>query len=348
MSYYGKYVNCNPYAIYCWGKEQDKDFQAIWVSDSDMEGEITVKYRSLRFYYYLRTSAILIINTRPGVDVKKRKGQFYIQTWHAALDVKMIEKDAEGALDPKYVLKAKRDSRQIDLLLAGCGFQAQCFRRNFWYQGRIAEFGAPRNDVMFHKDSVALERNVKKELGIPEDTKIVLYAPTFRNAGDLSYATSLDAYRLRDALEQRFSGNWAVVYRLHPNVNISQGFADCIIDASKLKDMQMLLLATDVLITDYSSSMFDYMPVNKPCFLYCPDFEEYTSRERKLYFSIDELPFGVYRDSIQLCDAIAHFVETDYRDAVNGFMQRTQCVEGGKASEQVWQEIEDFWNGSGK
>lgn len=340
MSYYGKHINCNPYAIYCWGKEQGKDFQAIWVSDSKMGDEITVKYRSLRFYYYLRTSAILIFNARPNVDIRKRRGQFYIQTWHSFLGFKMIEKDTRDTLDSKYVKKAKKDSKYIDLLLAGCGFRRKCFERNFWYQGKIAEFGTPRNDVLFSRNSQALARNVKKELGIPEDTKILLYAPTFRNADDLSYATSLDAHQLRDALTDKFPGDWAIVYRLHPNVKISRGFSEGIVDASSYKDMQMLLLAADVLVTDYSSVMFDFMLLNRPCFLYCPDFKEYTSKERRVYFTVDELPFGICEKSQDLYNIIRCFHEEDYHRGVDDFMQRIDSFEHGTACEQVWREID--------
>lgn len=335
MSHYGKQVNCNPYAIYEKLKTAPEKYEFVWVDNSHRTVEKSVKYRSVRFYYYLRTSRYLIFNARPNMDVQKRKGQFYIQTWHSSLGFKMIERDAEETLDAKYVKNAKKDSAYIDLLISGCRFRTDCFRRNFWYDGEIAEIGTPRNDVLFSADKDSIAENTKSRLGIERDAKIVLYAPTFRNSGNLSYATSFDADGLLKALQKRYSCKWTLVCRLHPNVVCDDIFPEGTVNASKYEDMQALLLAADFLITDYSSVMFDYMLLSKPCVLYCPDYEEYTRNERKTYFSVSELPFPMAVTNEELQTAVCELDESKYLAALNDFKRSIGSFEQGVACERI-------------
>ncbi len=92
----------------------------------------------------------------------KRKNQYYIQTWHSSLRLKQIEKDAETALPPHYIEMAKRDSQKCDLLLSGCRYSTEIFKRAFWYKGEIFEAGIPRNDVLMknneHKRKEILDK----------------------------------------------------------------------------------------------------------------------------------------------------------------------------------------------
>lgn len=335
MSYYGKHTNCNPYAIYEEIKKNNLPFECVWVDNTQKLGDKSVKYKSISFYYYIRTAHFLIFNARPNFDIKKRKQQRYIQTWHSSLGFKMIEKDAENTLDKRYVQKAKKDSTYIDLLVSGCKFRTECFRRNFWYTGEIAEVGTPRNDVLFSQEKDLIAKVSKKELGIKENTKIVLYAPTFRNSDDLSYFTSLNVNTLLSKLKNKFSGDWVLVYRLHPNVNFDNAFPQGTIDASKYKDMQALLLMADILLTDYSSVMFDFMLLNKPIFIYASDYEEYISKERNVYFSINELPFDVCTTNELLESAIGEFNNERYCIRLQNFKNKIGSFECGLASQKI-------------
>lgn len=340
MSYYGKHTNCNPYAIYEKIQKEGRPFECVWVDDSQKLGDKSVKFKSIAFYYYVRTSRFLVFNARPNFDIKKRKAQRYIQTWHSSLGFKMIEKDAEETLDPKYVKKAKKDSTYIDLLISGCKFRTECFRRNFWYDGEIAEIGTPRNDVLFSEERDSIARATKKVLGIDENKKVVLYAPTFRNSNDLSYSTSLDADLLLRELKNKLSGDWVLVYRLHPNVDLSSELPQGTIDASKYKDMQALLLAADVLLTDYSSVMFDFMLLNRPIFIYASDYEDYVSKERNVYFTINELPFDVCVSNEFLSSAIIDFSHERYQTRLREFKDKIGSFENGLASQKILEWIE--------
>ncbi|MGM9645594.1 MAG: CDP-glycerol glycerophosphotransferase family protein [Eubacteriales bacterium] len=335
MSYYGKQINCNPFAIYKEIKKSAPEYECVWVDNSLSFDEKTVRYKSVAFYYYIRTSRFLIFNARPNFDIRKRKNQRYIQTWHSFLGFKMIEKDAEDTLDAKYVKKAKKDSTYIDLLISGCKFRTDCFRRNFWYSGEIAEIGTPRNDVLFSHEKDAIIQRTKRELGVEPDTKIVMYAPTFRNSDDLSYITSLDVENLLAALQKRYPCKWQFVYRLHPNVTCYEMLPEGTINASGYNDMQSLLLTSDILITDYSSAMFDFMLLDRPCFLYCPDYDNYIINERNTYFTIEELPFIVCKTNAELCDAVSDFNDGEYKALLKEFKDRIGSFECGRASEKI-------------
>ena len=335
MSYYGKHTNCNPFAIYEEIKKNNLPFECIWVDNSKALGDKSVKHRSIAFYYYIRTSRFLVFNARPNFDIKKRKFQRYIQTWHSSLGFKMIEKDAEKTLDKKYVKKAKKDSTYIDLLISGCKYRTECFKRNFWYGGEIAEVGTPRNDVLFSQEKDMIANNTKKKLGIQENTKVVLFAPTFRNSDDISYVTSLDVNMLLSELESKFSGNWTLVYRLHPNVKLNKNILKGAINVSDYKDMQALLLMSDILLTDYSSVMFDFMLLERPIFLYAPDYEQYVSKERNVYFEINELPFDLCITNDNLMSAISTFNYEDYNKKVKLFNDKIGTFECGVASQKI-------------
>ena len=338
MSYYGKYMNCNPFAIYSYLKEHYPNYEFVWVYNGKPEEDIkTVSYRSVKYHYYIRTSGFLIFNARPGMDIKKRKNQFYIQTWHSSLGFKMIEKDAPEALGKSYIKNAIKDSKNIDLLISGCRFRSDCFRRNFWYDGEIAEVGTPRNDVLFSANAPEIVANAKTALGIGKDAKILLYAPTFRNNGDVSYAKSLNIPMLKNALREKMGGEWEIVFRLHPNVVFNDGFDPQIVNASSYNDMQALLMMADIVVTDYSSLMFDFMLLKRPCFLYCPDIEEYTKRERKMYFSFYELPFTLSKSNDELVNSISHWDAGEYMQKLNGFAESIGSFETGKACESIAQ-----------
>ena len=103
----------------------------------------------MAYYYCLATAGTIITNYRMTSDFRKRPGQIYIQTWHSSLRLKMIEKDAEASLPVHYVEMAKKDSLQLDYLLAGSEKSREIFERAFWYQGQIVNTGTPQCDILF-------------------------------------------------------------------------------------------------------------------------------------------------------------------------------------------------------
>ena len=337
-----KSYGCSPKYIteYLWREYPDK-FDIVWVFDagaqlpSDLpEGIRTVRYFSIEYLRELSTAKFIICNSRtgPGHYFSKRDGQVYIQTWHSSLRLKMIERDAADALPQSYIEAAKTDSGKIDLLLAGCGFSEDIFRRAFWYDGEIMKSGTPRCDVLLN-DTSTIRKKVFQHFGISENSKLVLYAPTFRN-NKAAQTHGLDFSLLKDSLEQSTYKHWEIGCRFHPNLAASQSPHGSI-SMSAYPDMQELLAAADCLITDYSSCMFDMALTGKPCILYAPDLSEYQANERGLYFEITELPFLVARNMDELRSIINGFDKEAYQAEINQFIGTIRNYEDGNASKRV-------------
>src|SRR5690625_1978508 len=171
---------------------------------------------SLRYFYDLCTAKVIITNFRTTDLFVKRKEQYYIQTWHSSLRVKQIEKDAENVLPEPYIQMAKKDSLKCDLLLSGCRFSTEIFESSSWYKGDMCERGTPRNDILLQNNN-QVKKEVFKKLNIPHDTKILLYAPTFRKDNNL-HVYELEYRNLVKALKDKFGGKWVVLVKLHPHL----------------------------------------------------------------------------------------------------------------------------------
>lgn len=319
-------------------KHYSGKYDLVWVFEKgktpplDMPcGIRTVNYFSVEYLREICTAKIIICNTRTSQYhyFNKRKGQYYIQTWHSSLRLKRIEGDAPN-LPTDYVAVAKKDSKKIDLLLSGCAFSTDIYKRAFWYDGEVLECGTPRCDVFFC-DTSSVREKVFHFFGLDNDEKLALYAPTFRSdkKADLY---GMDFSTLRFALGER----WRIGCRLHPNLNAEVNDGVCI-PMSSYPDMQELLVACDLLITDYSSSMFDMAVASKACVLYVPDLESYCQNERGLYFEPDELPFRKAANMEELCNIVECLdnVCDDYK----AFLDKIGSYEDGHATERVCERI---------
>ena len=310
-----------------------KSYDIVWLVSSDNislpKGIRAVKIFSIQYYYELATARIWVDNCRKSYGVHKRRGQFYIQTWHGDLKLKKVEADAIDKLTPEYVCQAKRDSKMADLFVSGSKFTSDLYRNAFWYDGEIAEIGMPRMEILL-KNSEFKKKEIKKILGVDPNTKIVFYVPTFRNKSskDNIYIYKLEWKRILAAIEQKFHGNWVGMLRLHPNISNLSQYLDLpsnVIDVTNYPDMQELLLVSDLCITDYSSCMFEFAMTYKEVLLYVPDFEDYK-KERDVYFSLDETPFDIAYNISELESNILKLDETLYQSKLNDFFDKHGVV----------------------
>lgn len=161
------------------------------------------------------------------------------------------------------------------------------------------------------------------------DKKLILYAPTFRSNKPSDFL-GMDFKRLKEAL----GDNWIVGARLHPNV-LASVVPEGAISMSKYSDMQELIGAADILITDFSSCMFDMAIAGKMCVLYAPDLEEYLEKERGLYFNIRELPFPIAQNMAELSNILTRFDYSVYQRNLNEFMSKIGSFEDGDPTERV-------------
>lgn len=341
-SYYGAQYGCNPKYLSEYIVKNASQLKVTWafVGNYPTVGNVkTVKYNSLRYFYELATAHFFVTNYRTVASFKKRRGQLYFQTWHSSLRLKMIEKDAEKSLNPEYIEMAKADSKRIDYLISGCKASTAIFKQAFWYDGTILEVGTPRIDFLLQPLDKAKIVQVRGALGIPIGAKIVMYAPTFRKNYSME-CYEIDFERLLKSLEAKYENtNWVVVVRLHPHLrNYSSQLTDSnpfLIDATTYPDIQELLFVSDVLITDYSSLMFDYLFMKRPCFIFARDLDSYTQNDRGLYFKISELPFSVSTDDEELCRQVAAFDREKAIARYEAFIENVGSFEDGRASEKI-------------
>lgn len=345
VNYYGAGYGDNPKAIADFILENGLEYNLVWLLDkrkddgSCFPDQIRkVSYFSLKSIYELATARIWVDNCRKEYFPKKKKGQIYIQTWHGGFSLKKIEADAPS-LSQQYITMAKEDSKNIDVILNGYEFMTGIFKESFWYSGPVLNIGTPRSDLFFNKKKIFNSRSkVFNYYEIDTGTKLFLYAPTFRQSYDLDVYT-LNYEKIQKALERKFNGKWKILVRLHPNLlNLADSLvlSETVVNVTGYKDMQELLCASDLVVTDYSSLVFDFFILNRPVFLYCPDLSEYTSKDRELYFDVTELPFSISGDNEELCDKIQSFDCTDYLKSIEEFKERVGFCEKGTACSSLF------------
>ena len=275
---------------------------------------------------------------------KKRKGQLNISTWHGT-PLKHI-----GLDEPKYQrAKFAKAYTSCDLLMTGCNITSNAMLTAIGInKNKLFEVGTPRNDILF-KDE---KERLKEKLGLDKDKKVVLFAPTFRDnveLSGLSQLKSLDIDRLLAVLTQKFGGEWCFIFRSH-NLVMKKiqtecvGISEKIINGNEFSDMAEYLSCTDLLITDYSGSMFDFMLTKRPCVLFVPDLEIYKNSERGFYLDITETPFPIAVTIEELYKNIETFDVDEYKNRVENFLVKIENTENGNASEKAVDKIVDHLN----
>lgn len=339
LNYYGKgYGDNGKYVCDVVVKKFPK-VKIIWPIKGDCElGEApsnveAVRYYSIPFFFHLATSKVWISNARMPSYFRKRKSQYYIQMWHGSIALKQVEADAGTSLIPGYIRGAKNDSRMADLFISNSKYWSELIRKSFWYEGPILECGVPRLDVLYH--SYADRNALKDKLGI-KAKKVLLYAPTFR--ADMSVdCYSVDYERLKKTLFEATKEEWNICVRLHPSAvgaGVKLPQTDGVLDFSLYPDMYELMQVTDLLITDYSSTMFEAAFSGIPVILFATDISEYN-KDRKFYFNIRELPFPLTETNDELMSAIRTWNNNDYLEKVEEFKRQLGVVKGGNAASQV-------------
>ena len=314
------------------------DWKLYWTSASDYKlpkGVLPVRPNTVAFVWHMSTASTWVDNTRKLYYVKKRPGQFYIHTRHGGPGPKKIEGDCEELLSKEYVAYAKIDSKNIDLMLSTCKWQTQLLKRAFWYDGPVFEKGQPKYDVYF-RDQNIYRKKVQAHFHLPEDTRFVTYAPTFRESRNTDMY-NLNYEQLLDTMAKRFGGSWAVRVCLHPNVDRSKyvvHYTDRILNPAGYGDMQELLAASDAIISDYSGCTTEFAMLGRPGFLYIEDYES-AKKERGYYYDLTELPFPLTFSNEELMHAIETFDEAAYESKCEKFRSWMQFYEGGIASAAV-------------
>lgn len=336
-------------------REKGTAHKIVWlVNDTNKEfpeGITNAKNTLWSRAYHLSTAGTWVSNTRTFYGTKKRKGQRYIQTWHATICIKPIGK-YRGDLFPKmaYIVSAY-DSKLIDYVLSGSTWCDHMYRDGLIYNGRIIKTGTPRCDVLFNQRAEKYKQ-LREEYGISADAKIMLYAPTFRGGSQSTRRTvdadgaTVDFKQLINSLEKRFGGEWYIFLRLHPQLAAkmeklqTHQMSNRLIDVSQRPDMNEIIAASDAFLTDYSSAIFEANMIGIPGFIYADDLEAYVADRGDLFFDVYKLPFPVALNNNELMERIEQFDEETYKRRTVAFMEEMGIFEDGKASKRVADLIE--------
>lgn len=345
---YGDYADHGKYITEALVKIR-KDLDIVWALD-DMTTEVPEGVRKVnkgnwkKFVYEMETAGMWVLDLAVPSYVVKREGQIYLQTKHwASITLKKFYLDASTFEEvPELVENWKRDGKMIDHVITGSDFDEESCRRGFGFQGEVLPCGSPRSDAMFHE-----EENRKKVYGhykIDGKIKTLLYAPTYRfdkkkgKSFHSAKEVELDFGQIKKVLEERFLGEWNILLRLHPSVSQAcknMEKPDFVIDVSDYKDSQELASAADIMVSDFSSIMFEPAFVKKPVFLFATDIQDYIANEYDLLIKYEELPFTAAESNEELAWNIRNFNKEAYVEQVGQFLEGYGVHEDGHASERV-------------
>ena len=324
-------------------------YEIVWVTH---DGQFTVPegcrvvLRESAEHYEVMAQARLVVSNNPMPPwYVKREGQTYLQTWHGT-PLKRIAFDIPtpawgGAAD--YMVRFAADVAKWDYLVSPQPFSTPIFQRSFRYDGPILETGYPRNDALCRPNATQVAAAVRRRLGIPAGKRVVLYAPTWRDdqarGGSFALGLRLDL----DAFSRSLGGDHVLLVRAHVNVReaVPAGTPG-VIDVSRYPDIAELYLAADVLITDYSSVMFDFAVTRKPILFFTYDLEHYRDDLRGFYFDFEaEAPGPLLRTSDEVIQTLQEVdrVVLEHAPAYEAFAQRFCPLDDGKASARILDQI---------
>ena len=303
-----------------------------------------VKFNTLSYFVNAMTCKVFLTNSGGYSYLPLRKKQYTINTWHGGGAYKKCGTDMYNN-SKTFRKDLWLQGKQTSAFLSTCDrFTQEISRAMIIPKEVFWGVGMPRNDMLIHPDE-ALRKEIREKLGLAEDEKLILFAPTYRKPGDdyfqdsIAISYGVDSNRVCKAMEQRFGGKWRFAVRYHPNVvNREDMCDDGVMDLTDYEDMQELLLAADAMINDFSSSMWDFMLTGKPSFLFAVDLAHYIATT-EVYTPVSEWPFPQSVNNDELEKNILEFDEEAYAAACKRHYEGLGGCETGKATALVCQRI---------
>jgi len=328
----------------------------VWVKRHGYEYELPawirrVRPRTLRWIYEYATARIWIDNSLIPDYFRKRRGQLYVETWHGGLGIKKIFGDVQENKAQKYKTLYGKSSNLADVFISNSDHLSAIYRHAVYYNGPIWKCGYPMNDILFTERTPVAEK-VKSILHIPATNKILLYAPTHRDKflkeGRVDDRVFFSNFTdLCQSLNQRFGGEWTVLLRWHQSqMKMLRGttIPANVVNVTSYPEMQELIMATDVMMSDYSSCIFDAAMRRIPCFIYASDYDEYK-QYRGVYYEMEELPFPYAKNNDEMEQNVKSFDMEEYLKKWDSFTVRMGLNETGHSAKDIAEKMADFLNG---
>ncbi len=271
-----------------------------------------VRFMSPKHFYHVITAGTVITNNSGIMYFPIRKQQLVINTWHGGGPYKVT---GVGNINTYWYRKdLKYNASKTNYILSDSKvFTEQEARGLFYTRRQCISCGMPRMDLLF--DAAAIEsarRKIFRKYKLPGEDKLLLYAPTFRGqfedysgviADDMLEIDICGAVR---ALEERFGGKWHFALRLHPRLKGARFNDAGLINMTEHPDAEELLLAADALITDYSSVIWDFSFLHRPCFVFARDINDYEVK-RGFYIPPEEWPYPIAETNRELTENILSY-----------------------------------------
>ena len=358
-AYNGRQYACSPRALYEAMLQDDKykEYHFVWAFKDvkkykwlrDNRNTTVVEMKS-RPYRKIQTSAGYIITNSIQLGYFRRsEEQVMLQTWHGTPLKRLgcdIEIDCENVSTAEKIHKRySTRSKEYTHMISPSAFCTEKLTSAFALKQNgkediMIEKGYPRNDRLINATPQDISR-LKKEYGIPEGKKVILYAPTYRDNQKgkkhtgFSYELNLDFDRFLEAM----GPDVVILFRTHYFVATRFDFSKGdgrIINVSEVDDINELYLMSDLLITDYSSVFFDFACLKRPVVLYMYDLKEYQTAIRDFYIDLKELPFPIVETQDALEDmVIKQLTRFEYDDKYLIFNNKFNYLEDGQASKRV-------------
>lgn len=348
----GKQYADSPRNIYEEMLRQKLDFKYIWVCNKNIRfndpNTKRITRLSPQYYFYLARAKYWVNNQNFPTYLTPRKGNTYLQTWHGTPLKKMLFdiENIQGRSDD-YLDRVGHAVKGWDYLISPSEYATKAFRSAFRYDKEVLETGYPRNDIFYRENVEEIAATVRSKLNLPPDKKIILYAPTFRDSqttkkNKFTFDINMDLEKLKE----KIGDEYILLLRMHVvisnKISIPEELSEFVYNVSSYSDIQELYLISDILMTDYSSVMFDFANTGRPIFYYTYDLEDYRDNIRGFYMDFEaEAPGPFLFNTEDIINSVLHLDEVNnkYRERYNKFQQKFCGLEDGKASERVVNKI---------
>jgi CDP-glycerol glycerophosphotransferase len=347
----GRQYGDSPRALYEELSRRDVDLRSVWSTSSTFRpldpSTRKVMPRSPAYYWELGRAKVWVNNQNFPIAVRPARRTYYLQTWHGT-PLKRMQHDAVSTMGRSegYLDRVTRMTGYWDALLSPSPTATERFRSAFRFDGPVIEEGYPRNDILASAEIDDVARLVKRRLGLDPDVRLILFAPTFRDDEKIGSRFVFNPHVDFEELAEHLPDGAVLGVRKHgiirQAVKIPEAVGDRVIDLSSYPDVQDLLAAADVLITDYSSLMFDYALKRRPILLYCYDIESYRDELRGFYADFEsEAPGPILRTDKDLFRALGALDEVlaAYAPNLERFASTYGPKDDGNAAARVVDEL---------
>lgn len=333
---------CNPAALlHALLQSYPDEYEFIWVTrfpdTCEPRKNITVvRQRSLRYFLSFIRTKFFITNDMVDEALIKKRGQIFLNTWHGGGAYKKVGTTTITE-DAEFAKNFHKWYGRLDYFVSSCQMCTDTYTEAFHLSPHaFLETGTPRNDIFFEEHNEIRER-VRDFYHLSHQTRIILFAPSFQMSAPEK--ENYDMAILSDVarqLQKNTGEPWLVLYRSHyfrEDDNFEkQSF---IADGNRYYEMQDLLYTADILVTDFSSCVWDFILTGRPIIVMENRLREYEKEDRGFFVPYQEWPFLKIETLSELTSVIVQYKDTDFTHAYMAHTKKMGSFETGTSCRQI-------------